>query len=105
MKRICSEKRDLDLNVENLKEWFRKRGYPEQPIKKQVARALQFTSNNSASNNKQEKETGIPLITTYHPKPNDISSLGRTYNTFIQIKKLRKFLHLRRFFLSGMPEI
>ena len=50
--RICSEKRDLDSNVENPREWFRKRGYPEQLIKIQVARALQSAINNSANRSK-----------------------------------------------------
>ena len=44
-------------------------------IKNQVARALQSTSNNSANRSKQEKETGIPLVTTYHPRLKDLSSL------------------------------
>ena len=48
-------KNDLDSNVENLKEWFRKRGCPEQLIKNQVAHAFQSASNNSA-NNKRELE-------------------------------------------------
>ena len=33
MKIIFSEKNDLDSNVENLKKWFRKTGYPEQLIR------------------------------------------------------------------------
>ena len=41
-----------------------KRGYPEQFNKDQVARAFQSASNNSASNSKREKETGVPLVTT-----------------------------------------
>ena len=49
LRKICSEKRGLDSNVENLREWFRKRGYPEQLIKNQVARALQSASNNSGN--------------------------------------------------------
>ena len=64
-----------DSYYKNLREWFRKRGYPEQLIKNQVARALQSASNNSANRSKQEKETGIPLVTTYHPRPKDLSSL------------------------------
>ena len=67
-KRICSEKTDFDGNVENLREWFRKKGYPEQLIKNQVARAFQSASNNSANRSKQEKETEIPLVATYHPR-------------------------------------
>ena len=44
-------------------------------IKNQVAHALQSASNNSANRSKQEKETGIPLVTTYHPRLKDLSSL------------------------------
>ena len=75
LKRICSEKNDLNSNVENLKEWFRKRAYPEQLIKNQVARAFQSARNNSANNSKREKETGIPLVTTYHPRLKDLRNL------------------------------
>ena len=75
VKRIWSEKKDLDSNIENIREWFRKRGYPEQLIKNQVACAFHSASNNSANRSKQEKETGIPLVITYHPRPKDLSSL------------------------------
>ena len=44
-------------------------------IKNQLARAFQSASNNSANNSNQEKETGIPLVTTYHPRLKDLSSL------------------------------
>ena len=77
LKKICSEKKDLDSNVENLREWFRKRDYPEQLIKNQAARPLQSASNNSANRSKQEKETGIPLVTTYNPRLKDLSSLTK----------------------------
>ena len=82
LERKCSEKNDLDSNVENLKEWFRKRGYPEQLIKNQVARAFQSTSANSANNSKREKE--IPLVTTYQPRLKDLSSF---------IKRNLQYLH------------
>ena len=52
LKRICPERNGLDSNVENLKKWFRKRSYPEQLIKNQVALAFQSASNNSANNSK-----------------------------------------------------
>ena len=68
LRRICSRKNYLDSNVENLKDWFRKRGYPEQCIKDQVARAFQSASNNSANNSKQLKETDVLLVITYYPR-------------------------------------
>ena len=44
-------------------------------IKSQVTRAFQSARNNSANNSMQEKETGISLVTTYHPRLKDLSSL------------------------------
>ena len=50
-------------------------GYPEQLIQNQVACAFQSVSNNGPNGSKKEKETGIPLVITYHPRPKDLSSL------------------------------
>ena len=36
LKRICSEKNDLNTHVQNLEIWFRKRGSHDDLIKKQV---------------------------------------------------------------------
>ena len=36
LKRICSEKNDLNVHVEDLQTWFRKIGYPGYLIKEQV---------------------------------------------------------------------
>ena len=40
-----------------------------------MVRGLLSASNNSANNSKQEKETGVPLVTTYHPRHKDLNSL------------------------------
>ena len=40
LKRVCSEKNDLNMHVEDLKIWFCKRGYPGNLIKEQVKNAL-----------------------------------------------------------------
>ena len=59
--------------------------------KDKVVRAFQSASNDSNNNSTNEKETGFPLFTTYHPRFKDLSSLiKRTYNTFMQTKKLKK---------------
>ena len=42
-------------------------GHPEQLIKEQVAR----TPNNNANNSQQEKEIGVSLVTTHHPRLKD----------------------------------
>ena len=40
LKRICSQKSDLDFHVQELKNWFSKWGYPVKVISEQVNRAL-----------------------------------------------------------------
>ena len=58
-----------------------------------AAREFQSTSNNSANNSKREKETGVPLVTTYHPKLQDLSSLiKRNLQYFYAGKEIKKVL-------------
>ena len=45
----------------------------KQLIKNQVTRAFQSASSNSANNSKREKETGMPLVTTFHPRLKNFS--------------------------------
>ena len=74
LKRICSEKNDLDVHVEDLKIWFRKRGYPNYLIKKQVERALRATPSDE---NNSKKVGGISLVVTYNPAFKNLSPLMR----------------------------
>ena len=64
LKRICSEKNDLNVHVEDLKTWFRKRGYPDYLIKEQVEKALRLTPSDENNN---KKVNGVPLVVTYNP--------------------------------------
>ena len=43
LKRICSEKNNLNVHVEYLNIWFRKRGYPNYLIKEHVEKTLRIT--------------------------------------------------------------
>ena len=45
LKRICSQKSNLDSHVKELKNWFSKRGYPAKVISDQVNRALRSEEN------------------------------------------------------------
>ena len=64
LKRICSEKNDLNVHVEDLKTWFRKRGYPDYLIKEQVKKALRLTPSDESNS---KKVNGVPLAVTYNP--------------------------------------
>ena len=45
LKRICSQKSDLDFHVKELKNWFSKGSYPVKVISKQVNRDLRSEEN------------------------------------------------------------
>ena len=69
MKRICSGRSDLIVNLNKLKDWFRESGHTEKIVNKETKRALE--SSISSSNNKSKKNTrgdrqkGIPSVVTY----------------------------------------
>ena len=60
---MCSEKNDLNVHVEDLKIWFRKRGYPVSIIKEQAEMALRLTPSDE---NSTKKVNGVSLIVTYN---------------------------------------
>ena len=63
LKRTCSEKNDPNVHVEDLKTWFRKRGYPDSLTKEQVEKALRLTPGDQNNSN---KVNGVPLVVTYN---------------------------------------
>ena len=64
LKRICSEKNDVNVHVEDLKTWFRNRGCPDLLIKEQVEKAPRL----NPSYEKNSKEVNdVPLVATYNP--------------------------------------
>ena len=79
LKRICSEKNDVNVRVENLKTWFRKKRYPEYLIKEQVEKALRLTPSDE---NNSKKVNGVALVVAYNP----------TFKNLIQV--IRKNLQL-----------
>ena len=55
LKRICSENNDLNVHVEDLKIWPRKKRILDSLIKEQVEKALRFTLSDE---NNSKKVTG-----------------------------------------------
>ena len=64
LKRICSEKSDRNVHVQDLKTWFRKRRYPDHIIREQVEKALRLSPSNE---NNSKKVNGVSLVVTYNP--------------------------------------
>ena len=83
LKRICSQKSDLDSHVKELKNWFSKRGYPAKVISEQVNRALRSEENVKERDGQHVKENGVPLVLTYNPNFNNLSFLIRKNLQFL----------------------
>ena len=71
MKRICSRRSDLNVNINKLKDWFRERGYPEEIVNKETKRALESSigsfNNRSKKITLDDRQKGIPLLVTFNP--------------------------------------
>ena len=62
--RICSSEKDFKTHVSHMEEWFLARGYSEIVVNNQIDKVV-FGRDQSV---KKNLESGIPFITTYHPK-------------------------------------
>ena len=71
MKRICSRRSDLIVNINKLKDWFRESDYPEEIVNKETKRALESSigsfNNRSKKITQDGRQNGIPLVVTYNP--------------------------------------
>ena len=83
LKKICSQKSDLDSHVKERKNWFSKRGYPVKVISEQVNRALRSEENVKEKDGQHMKENGVPLMFTYNPNFKNLSFLIRKNLQFL----------------------
>ena len=90
------------MHVEDLKAWFRKRGYPDYPIKKQIENALRLTSSDK---NNSKKVNGVPLVVTCNPAfKNLFQVIRKTFSYYMQSKRLKKCFHLPHLLPSEVQE-
>ena len=62
--RICSEEKDFDKHICEMKSWLSKRGYPEKLIENETSK-VRFSGQRISRRTKGEKD--VPLAGTYHP--------------------------------------
>ena len=68
IKRLCSDSKDCETHLKNLKKWFHDRGYPENVIDNQLKRVKhESREEHLRPEGGGNKNTVIPLIVTYHP--------------------------------------
>ena len=87
--------------MKELKNWFRKWGYPEKVIREQVNRALRSEENVKEKDGQHMKENGIQLVVTYNLNYKKLSFLIRkNFQFFMQTQKLREVLRQHLLSLS-----
>ena len=75
IKRLCSDSKDCETHLKNLKKWFHDRGYPENIIDNQLKR-VKYENREELLRPKERgnKNIGIPFIVTYHPQIKHLSN-------------------------------
>ena len=81
LKRICSQKSDLNSHVKELKNWFSKRGYPDRIISEQVNRALRSEENVKERDGKHYERKWRTII--YNPNFKNLRILIRKNLQFL----------------------
>ena len=84
LKRICYEKNDLNVHVEDLKTWFGERGNPDYLIKEQVEKALRLTTSDE---NNSKKVNGISLVVTNNPSFKNLFQVIRKKPSVIKCRR------------------
>ena len=80
IRRLCSSNTVADRHLENLRSWFCKRGYPKEVVDGQLKRVLEH---GSALGTREKKDTGVPLVVTYHPHLSNLSRSIRKHFCYL----------------------
>ena len=67
MKRICSRRNDLIVNVYKLQDWFRVKGYHEEIVNKDTKTSISGSRNKSKQNTQVNSQKAISLVVTDNP--------------------------------------
>ena len=91
IKRLCSSPLVFQKHLENLRTWFYKRGYPQKVVDTQLKRVAE-QSPTELFERTEKKDTGVPLVLTYHPRFHNLSGIIKKLFTFLyaeeQVKKV-----------------
>ena len=74
VKRICSSEKSFMEHMKSLKSWFVKRRYPKSLIESQIERVMSVKREDLFKRGRR-KVTGVPLVVTFHPLFDKLSSV------------------------------
>ena len=80
IKRLCSSNLAFENHMENLRGWFRNRGYPKNLVDNQLKRVIETSSISRCT---RQRENGVPLVLTYHPRFSRVNSIIKQQLMFL----------------------
>ena len=84
-----------------MKTWFCKREYLQEVVDAQIKRVSDEKSLDELFERPDRKETGVPLVVTYHPRFHNLSAIMRKYFTFLYAEeKVKSFYTCSICFIS-----
>ena len=97
IKRLCSKKDAFEKQLESLRSWFGKRGYPKKRIDNLISRVLE-SKPGQLFENRAKAGIGVPLVVTYYAR---FHKLRNTIRELFMLKnKSKKCLHQHHLYRS-----
>ena len=78
--RICYYKKNFEKHLQEMKLWFRVRGYPDNLIKKEMGKV--YFSKSTGSKSKSQESKCVPLVIMFHHK---FKAIGQLLNEHLHI--------------------
>ena len=80
IKRSCSSNLAIENHMKNLRGWFRNRGYPKNLVDNQLKRVIETSSISRCT---RQRENGVPLVLTDHPRFSRVNSIIKQQLMFL----------------------
>ena len=102
IKRLCSKKDAFEKQLESLRSWFGKRGYPKKRIDNPISRVLE-SKPEQLFENRAKAGIGVPLVVTYYARFHKLSNTIR--KLFLLKNKSKKCLHQHHLYRSDQVTV
>ena len=97
IKRLCSSNVAFENHLESLKGWFQNRGYPKTLVDNQLKCV---TETRQISDHTYKKDSGVPLVLTYHPRLSNVNDIIKKHLVFLYAKEQVENVFTPPFFVS-----
>ena len=90
LRRICSEKENLQRRTEELEGYLANRGHPKEHLKAEIDRAVAIPREECLQLQQREKSNRIPLVITYNPTLPPVGGITRKHHNILHASERLK---------------